>query len=77
MMTTRKKPTDITIPKALVFSFACAACSWSYNTLQASLTHTASAETQKDARDREIDGLTARIAKLEEHAYERGCSHER
>jgi hypothetical protein len=70
-----RRKSDITIPKALVFAFACAACSWSYNTLQDSMKHEASAETQKDARDREIDQLTNRIAALERDDR-RDCRHD-
>jgi hypothetical protein len=67
----------ITLPEGFIFT-ACMACvGWAGNVLIQSVGHETAAATQKDARDRELDSLTARVAKLEDHAYDRGCGSER
>lgn len=65
----------VTLPQALVFAFAIGACSWCFNSIQTSLGHTASADTQKDARDRELDDIKQRLLDLERD--NRGCHRDR
>lgn len=73
-MPTPKRQT-VTLPQALVFAFAAGACSWAFNSIETALGHTAAADTQKDARDRELDKLTDRVTELERAI--RGCHDSR
>jgi hypothetical protein len=71
------KRKGITLPEGFIFTVCIACVGWAGNVLIQSVGHETAAATQKDARDREIDALTSRVNTLEQHAYERDCSHER
>lgn len=70
------KPTSVTLPQAFVLTIVIGACTWCFNSIQTALGHTAAADTQKDARDRELDKLTDRVTELERAATAR-CHDDR
>jgi hypothetical protein len=73
----QSKRHGVTLPEGFIFTVCMACVGWAGNILIQSIAHSDSAAVQKDARDRELDNLTARFNQLEGYVYERGCGHER
>lgn len=67
-MTARRRATDLTIPQTLIWALCTAAIGWAGNKLIDTYKATGEGQTQRAARDRELDVIQSRLAALEAKA---------
>lgn len=64
-MIARRRATDLTVPQAVIWALSTAAIGWAGNTIIDNYKATGEGQTQRAARDRELDSLDRRVSALE------------